>query len=176
MTDIKAVQSQLEWVQPRALEMFYELRSDAGPIATLGFRSSFGSLATAESAGGCWTFKRVGFLQTRATIRACGSDVEIATFRNNTWSGGGTLTLADGREFLATTNVWQNKLDLQTAAGDVLVHLHTRGFWKSSAAVEVTAAGRQMPELPWVALFAWYLVVMLQMDAGGVAAASGAAV
>jgi hypothetical protein len=50
------------------------------------------------------------------SIRACGSDAEIATFKNNTWSGGGTLTVADGREFLITTNVWQTKLEIQTAA------------------------------------------------------------
>ena len=29
-----------------------------------------------------------------------------------------------------------------------------------------------MPELPWMALFAWYVIVMMQMDAGGVAAIS----
>jgi hypothetical protein len=27
-----------------------------------------------------------------------------------------------------------------------------------------------MPELPWMALFAWYVIVMMQMDAGSVAA------
>jgi len=131
-----------------------------------------GSFATAESGNGCWTFKRVGFLQTRATIRVCGSDAEIATFKNNTWSGGGTLTLIDGRELLITTNVWQTKLDIQTADGKVLVHLQTRGVWQNSASVDVTPIGRQMPELPWMALFAWYVIVMMQMDAGGVAATS----
>jgi hypothetical protein len=125
MRKINSLQRRLEWVQPGALKMYYELRSDNELIATLGFRSLLGSFATAESADGCWTFKRIGFLQTRATIRACGSDAEIATFKNNTWSGGGTLTLADGREFLVTTNVWQTQLEIQTAAGEVLVHLQT---------------------------------------------------
>ena len=172
MRKINSVQHRLEWVQPRALKMYYELRSDNELIATLGFRSLLGSFATAESADGCWTFKRIGFLQTRATIRACGSDAEIATFKNNTWSGGGTLTLADGREFLVTTNVWQTQLEIQTTAGEVLVHLQTGGFWQNSASVDVTPIGLQMPELPWMTLFAWYVIVMMQMDAGGAAAIS----
>ena len=54
----------LEWVQPSAWKMQYELRAGDELIATLRFRSSFGSFATAESADGCWTFKRVGFWQT----------------------------------------------------------------------------------------------------------------
>jgi hypothetical protein len=172
MRKINSVQDQLEWVQPRALKMYYELQSDNELIATLGFRSLLGSFATAESADGCWTFKRIGFLQTRATIRACGSDVDIATFKNNTWSGGGTLTLAGGREFLVTTNVWQTRLEIQSAAGKVLVHLKTSGFWQNSASVDVNPIGLQTPELPWMALFAWYVIVMMQMDAGSVAAIS----
>ena len=50
MRKINSVQRRLEWVQPGALKMYYELRSDNELIATLGFRSSLGSFATAESA------------------------------------------------------------------------------------------------------------------------------
>lgn len=157
---------QLEWVQPKALKMHYELRSNEDVVATLQFRSAWGSFATAESAEGCWTFKRMGFLQTRATIRACGSDAEIATFKNNTWSGGGSLTLADGQEFLITTNGWQTQLEVQATSGELLVHLQTKGWWKTSAEVNITPKGRRTAELPWMTLFAWYVVVMMQMDAG----------
>ena len=59
MRKINSVQRRLEWVQPGALKMYYELRSDNELIATLGFRSLLGSFATAESADGCWTFKRI---------------------------------------------------------------------------------------------------------------------
>jgi hypothetical protein len=172
MREITNVEGHLEWVKPRALKMAYELRSNQEIVATLNFRSSFGSFATGETANGCWTFKRIGFLQTRATIRACGSDAEIAAFRNNTWSGGGSLTLADRREFLLTTNLWQTKLEVQTAAGQVLLRLQTTGFWQNSASVDVTPVGRQMPEIAWMTLFAWYVIVMMQMDAGSGAGAS----
>ena len=51
----------LKWLQPNWLKMEYELHAGEEVVATLRFRSSFGTLATAQSADGCWTFKRVGF-------------------------------------------------------------------------------------------------------------------
>jgi len=39
----------LEWVQPSAFRMQYELRADDEVAATLRLRSSFGSFATGES-------------------------------------------------------------------------------------------------------------------------------
>jgi hypothetical protein len=166
MKEISKVREQLRWVHPSALKMNYELRAAEELVATLRFRSLSGSFATAETAGGCWTFKRTGFLQTRATIRACGSEAEIATFKNNTWRGGGALTLSDGRNFLATTNLWQTHLEIQTEAGEVLIRLQTSGFWQTSADVNITSSGLEMPELPWMNLFAWYVIVMMQMMDG----------
>ena len=64
----------LKWEQPSVLKMEYELHAEGELLATLEFRSSFGSLATAMCADGCWTFKRVGFFQTKVSIRPCGSD------------------------------------------------------------------------------------------------------
>ena len=91
----------LKWIQPSTFRMLYELRANAELAGTLGFRSAFGTFATGESGDGCWTFKRVGFFQTRATIRVCGEADDLAIFRNNTWSGGGTLEVRGGEKFLA---------------------------------------------------------------------------
>ena len=59
----------LEWSQSGLLGSEYELCRGSDVIGTLKFRSAFGSLATASVDLGCWTFKRMGFLQTRATVR-----------------------------------------------------------------------------------------------------------
>ncbi|MGH7725917.1 MAG: hypothetical protein ACREOU_10875 [Candidatus Eiseniibacteriota bacterium] len=88
---------ELTWTQPHALKRDFDLMDGSAVVATLRFRSLMGSLGVAETADGTWTFKRVGFWQTRVTIRDS-KDREIATFRNNTWTHGGTLELADGRE------------------------------------------------------------------------------
>lgn len=162
---------ELEWVQPSAWKMEYELRAGDDLIATLRFRSSFGSFATAESADGCWTFKRVGFWQTRVTIRGCGSEMDIAMFKNNTWSGGGTLELPDGRKILATTNLWQTNFEFQTEAGEALVRFKTGGLVHLSATVEIEPAAAQVPELPWVVMFGLYLAVMMSSDTAATAGA-----
>lgn len=161
---------ELKWGQPRAWKMEYELRSDHELIATLRFRSSFGSFATAESADGCWTFKRVGFWQTKATIRDCGSDTDIATFKNNTWSGGGTLELSGGRKVLATTNVWQTNFEFKSETGETLVRFKPGGFVHLSATVEIQPDAAGMPELPLIVMLGWYLTVMMYMDTASTAA------
>jgi hypothetical protein len=158
-----AVNRELEWTQPRALKMQYELRADDEVVATLGFRSSFGSFATAESADGCWTFKRVGFFQTKVTIRACSEDKEIAVFRNNTWSGGGTLELPDGRRILATTNLWQSKLEFKTESGQTMLQFHSGGLLHLSASVNIDPEAIKMAE-PWLVMLGWYLIVMMHVD------------
>src|SRR6266850_1503326 len=155
--------------------MEYELRAGDELIATLRFRSSFGSFATAESPDGCWTFKRVGFWQTRVTIRTCENDTELATFRNNTWTGGGTLELPDGRTFRATTNLWQSKREFKDGSDDVLIQLAGRGVAHLSATVEIRPSALRMPELPWMVMLGWYLIVMMSHDAAAGAAAGGAA-
>lgn len=145
--------------------MQYELRAGGELAATLRFRSSFGSFATGESADGCWTFKRVGFWQTKATVRLCGADADIAVFKNNTWSGGGTLELSDGRKFPATTSFWQTKFGFETELGERLIEFKRGGLVHLSATVEIEPSAVRMPELPWMVMLGWYLTVMMHMDA-----------
>ena len=64
------VGTELEWVQPHALRREFELRAGEEAVAKLEFRSTFGSLASAQSGEGTWTFKRVGFWRSHVTVRA----------------------------------------------------------------------------------------------------------
>ena len=50
-----ATTEEVSWRQPSAMRRVYELRAGDVPVATLSFRSDWGSLATAESADGCWS-------------------------------------------------------------------------------------------------------------------------
>lgn len=155
----------LKWLQPNILKMEYELRAGKDQVASLRFRSSFGTLATAESADGCWTFKRTGFFQSRVTVRACGNERDLAVFKNNTWKGGGTLELADGRTFLVNTNFWQSAYEFRDSAEQPLVRFKTNlGLMQQSAEVEILPAAGYLSELPWMVLLGWYLAVMLNND------------
>jgi len=165
-TIAELVGQSLKWEQPSALKLEYELRPGGGELAaTLHFRSSFGSFATAESADGCWTFKRIGFFQTKVTIRPCGSDDDVAIFKNNTWSGGGTLEVADGRTFKATNNFWQTRLGFETESGEKLIGFEKSGLLHLSATVEVQPSAISMTELPLMVTLGFYLIVMMNMDA-----------
>jgi len=150
---------------PNSWKMSYQLVHGDEVIARMHFKSAFGSLATVESPDGFWTFKRIGFTQTKATIRLCGSDTEIATFRSN-WKGGGTLELQSGRRIPATMNFWQTRLEFKEASGESLIHLKYDSLWCSSATVGIQTGAVSVPETPWIVALGWYLMVMSQVDAG----------
>lgn len=156
--------------------MDFELLAGDELVATLRFRSAFGTFATAESEDGCWTFKRVGFLQTRVTVRAWGKDTDIAVFRHNTWRDGGTLELPDGHKFQATTNFWQTQYEFQTEAGEPLIRFRQGGVIRASAQVEIQPKAIKLPELPWMVMLGWYLAVMMRMDSASSAGVTAAVV
>ncbi|MFL6293695.1 MAG: hypothetical protein ACJ759_22610 [Thermoanaerobaculia bacterium] len=153
----------LDWVQTRALKREYELRADGEVAATLRFRSSCSSLATAESADGCWTFKRVGFWQNRMTVRACGSEAEIATKHRS------TLELSDGRRYRAGGNVWLSRYLIQSETGEPLIRYRKHGMMRLAAYMEITPAAAELAELPWMAMLGWYVVAMIHSDAAAAA-------
>lgn len=164
---------EMKWTQPGAFTMNFELQAGDELAATLQFRSAFGSFATGEGADGCWTFKRTGFFQPRVTIRVCGEETDIAVFKNNTWNGGGTVVLPDGREVLVTTNLWQSKLEFKTESAETLIQFISAGLIHLSAEVGISQAATGLAELPWMVMLGWYLIVMMHMDAAASAVVIG---
>lgn len=167
---VDVAQQPLQWMQPSLLKEAYELRTGEALVATLNFRSSWGTLATAQSADGCWTFKRTGFWQNKASVRVCGMETDLAVFQNNTWSNGGTLTFSDERHFKATTNFWMTNYEFRTEADEPLVRFKYGGVFRLSAQVEILPAASGLAELPLLVLFGWYLAIMLYMDSASAAA------
>ena len=161
----------LQWTQPSMLKGSYELRAGDDLVATLNFRSMWGTLTTAESMDGCWTFKRVGFWQNKATVRLCSSDQDLAVFTNNTWTQGGTLDFAAGGTYKATTNFWMTNYEFQSESGEPLVRFKYGGFFRLSAEVEILPAAVTLEHLPVLVLFGWYLAINLYNDSGAAAAA-----
>lgn len=163
----------LVWIQPSLFSRSCELRANDNVIGTLDFRTAFGSLATGKCKDECWTFKRVGFFQTRVSIRICDDETDVATFRNNTWSGGGTLEFADGGKLLVATNFWQSKLDFKSPSDDLLVSFRTASLIHLKAHVVVEPGAERLSHLPLILLLGWYLVVMMHNDAATSAAIIG---
>jgi hypothetical protein len=161
----------LTWTQPHALTPSHELHDGSTLVGTLEFRSRFGTLAFAKIGGECWTMKRLGFLKTRVEVRRCESEASFAVFHNNTWSGGGTLSLPDGREFRADTNLWHSRYEFVDGTDRSIVRYASGGFIKTTGEMEILPAGLAVPELPCIAMLGWYLVIMMRND--GATAAAG---
>jgi len=141
----------LRWIKSNG----YELRDGDDVVATLRFRSRWGSLATAESADGCWTFKRVGFLQTL---------------------GGETTAVGKLQGAAANTSCWMTKFAFSTEAGEPLVRFtKIFGLLKLSSTVDILPAATDQSAPPWLVMLGWYLTIQMHNDAGASAAAVSAA-
>jgi len=109
----------LVWVQPARLKQTFELRTGDEAVATLQFQRA--SLAAGEVADQQWTFKRVGFWHPQVTVRAAGSDANVAVFKP-AWTGGGTLELPQGRLLrFGAANFWHSQWDWSDPAGNPIV-------------------------------------------------------
>lgn len=182
---LKAMNTQaLYWVQPRAMERRFELRSADQQYASLHFPSAFGSLATASTADGAWTYKRVGFFSTRITVRAEGSETDLAIYKPK-WTGmQGTLETAGGQTYLwNTANFWGTRFQFTDANGGPLLNFHLgaedwklSNMFKTQARMEIDPGAVGVSELPLLATIGFYLLILYQEDSsasGGVIAAAG---
>lgn len=122
MQDMRAALSTIaEWVQPKALANHYELWSPDALWASLTFRSMSGTLATAETAEGRWTYKRVGFLNPRITVRVEGAEDDVAIYQPRFW-GDGTLAFQAGPSFSwKPTNFWGTQWSFFDAQGSTVM-------------------------------------------------------
>lgn len=164
---IEMMGSELEWTQPSGFKLNYELRAGGDLVATLHFRSSFGSFATAETADECWTFKRVGFWRARVTVRLRGAEDDLAIF-HIAWNGTGTLEFPDGRRVRASTNLWQTRYGLESEEGGKLVNFDVGGVFRHSAKVTIDPSATGREELPLLVTLGWYLAILMQQDAAAV--------
>ena len=175
----KHTKSFIEWTQPKSLEQFYELRYGDSLIGTLTFRSSFGTLAVAETANEKWTFKRVGFLNPRVTIRVDGNLQDMAIFQPKLW-GGGVVHFTGGRPYTwKPANFWQTQwafIDRQEKEAlistQVLNEEKLSDIFKTQVTVEITPSVLPGPAPTVLVPFGLYLMILQQQDAATTAAVS----
>ena len=135
---------ELRWTQPHVLKREYVLLSGEDTVATLEFRNMFGSLAAAASEDGRWTFKRVGFWRAHVTVREADRDSDLAVFRNDTWTAGGSLEMPDGRQLRANSNFWMTSYQFTNASDQPLVRFtRVGGLIHLSCDVSIEPATRQ---------------------------------
>lgn len=164
----------LEWLQPKTLEHHYELQAGPAQLATLTFHSVWGTLATAETADGTWTFKRVGFLNPRVTVRVAGSPDNLAVYQPKFW-GDGILTFADRTAFRwRPTNFWASQWAFTGKDDTPLIRFKSgvekqrlSDIFKTQAIVEIEPEESIGPVMPLLVVLGMYLIVLHQQDAAG---------
>lgn len=169
----------LEWVQPRVFERAYELVSGETLLATLAFRSSFGTLAVAETAEGSWTFKRVGFLNPRISVRQAGGLDDLALYRPRFWGGGDLAFTAGPVVSWRSSDFWTTEWAFFDPADQPLVSFRQgrekerlADIFKSQATVEVSPLGAGSRHLSILAPLGMYLLVLHRDDSAAVIAAT----
>jgi hypothetical protein len=170
------------WVQPSASRQNFELYAGENLLAQLDFRSAWGTLATAKTADGTWTFKRQGFLNPRITVREENSEEDLGIYIPRFW-GGGRLVMKSGQEVVwRSLNFWNTAWAFQTTQEEPLLIFRygiegerLRDMFKNQATVELHNS--QLTWLyPLLAPLGMYLLVLHQADSGAaVAATAGAA-
>lgn len=168
------VNQELHWSQPSGLERAHDLTAGDDLLATLRFRS--GTLAEVETADGRWTLKRQGFLHTQVTVRAAGSEADLAVFRPH-WAGGGEITagLGAGLEF-ASANFWNSRWAWKDHDRVLISYQGPGGLVKANATMEITPEGGRLPNLSLLAVLGWYLILLFGRDMAISAATRGATV
>jgi AcrR family transcriptional regulator len=140
-------------------------------VAALRFGGAFSSFASGECADGAWDFDRTGFWQTRAVVRSANSQSDLAVFQYNTWRDKGVLELPGSRRYLAATNFWKTRFEFRQEMGEqpLIVCEKIGGFLRLSSGLVISSIARNLPELPWMTLLAWYLTVMMHRDTAAAA-------
>lgn len=175
----------LQWLQPKGMSRKYELYSGDLLVARLDFQSAWGSLALAATAGGVWTFKRMGFFNTRVTVRPAGGpsdparpeQPDLAVYRPN-WRGEGWIELTSGRKFFwKAANFWNSRFVITAEDGSPLIlfkegvaHPRLADWFKTQAGVSVESPAHDLPETPMLILLGWYLIVLQEEDSSASAA------
>ena len=158
MKDLARDQS-LRWLQ-RDERSFGLCDQRQTVFATLIFQTRCGSLATARTAAGSWTLKRVGFLKPAVSVRPIGSDTPVALFRL------ARLRMAGGRVVLwKPKNIRRTEIILETEAGRRILRLKPElGVHKREASLEIESTDLDSTELSLVVLTSWHVVLLLQKD------------
>jgi len=168
---------ELEWLQPRSGARYFELECGGTPLATLEFRSAFGTLAVADTASGRWSYKRVGFLNPRVTVRRPDGDQDLAIYEPSFW-GGGTVTFLDRRRFTwKAHNFWQSRWTFADESGRPVVTLcrgveggGLKDLFKTQTTIEAEPACECEGLLPVLMTLGFYLYVLNVNDSAAAAA------
>jgi hypothetical protein len=172
----KIAPATLQWIQLRVIKHEFDLRYEDELCGTLRWEKAFGSLASATSDDGQWTFKRVGFLNPRVTIRQPGSDMDIGAFKPG-WTSSGVLEFPSGRKFQwEHKDFWRLEWTFQEGGQELLRFKSRAGSFKMKVRVDLAPSVRNVSEASLLVLLGMYLLVLMRDDSAAASVATTAVV
>jgi hypothetical protein len=167
--NMKTIQSvidqELTWSQQSLFKNEFELRWGGELVATLRFPKMIGTMGEAQCGDGRWTFERKGFWKTTILVKASESDQVVGSYTNKKWGAGGTIELSAGKKLIIWRSIWKGLSELRTEEGEPLYQIRQKSSLRLSASVRISRKALALPELPWLVLFGFYLLVMARSDA-----------
>jgi hypothetical protein len=171
---MKTIQSvidqELTWSQQSLFKNEYELHWGGELVGTLRFPKMLGTMGEGQSGDGSWTFERKGFWKTTTLIKTSGSAQVVGSYTNKKWGAGGILELSTGKKLTIWRSIWKGLSELRTEEGEPLFEIRQKSSLRLSATVRISRKALALPELPWLVLFGFYLLVMARSDAASHAA------
>jgi hypothetical protein len=174
---------QLEWMQPRTFERYFELRQGDDLLATLSWERLLSTRAIAETAHGDWSLEQPGILNQRVDVHEESTGRPVASFYPKL-TGRGVLEFVDGRSLeWEPTNFWGTNWSFYGDSDSPLMAVEEgvqgarwRDMLKTQFTVTVDRAGCKAEELALLAALGLYLIVLRQEATAGAVAASTAVV
>jgi hypothetical protein len=166
-----------EWSQLNSFQKRFELKTAGEVLGQLVFKSNLGTLATARCAAGSWSYKRIGFLNPRVTVRKQGAEHDLAIYQPKLL-GDGTLNFDDGTQYSwKSTNFWNTAWAFYDGRGMAVVSFdpgienqRLRDAIKTQTTVRIDPTDPRSDLLPILLTLGLYLLVMRQSDNAAAAA------
>lgn len=153
----------LTWSRmPKTSPRAYALMQGAETVGALRWQKCWGSLASGETRTGSWSLKRIGFFNTKVSVRAAGSEQEVAAFDPNLF-GGGRIEFGDGRCWrLRTNGLFKPSNELVDSSGHMEVTLKP-----TRKGAEVVFADTSLDEKTagLLTILIWYVALLADDDA-----------
>jgi hypothetical protein len=160
---VEHIGSELSWV-PMGNTMGWELHEKELVVGSVLAEGKFLSNATGKCVDGGWKFKRVGALQANISIMGMNDGMEIALFKKNAFNRNGSILVNKEKKFTINANFLMAEYNLARDKESILTLSDVTRFPILSSKLKIDPNAMNIPELPWLVLFSWYLAVMQHFD------------
>ena len=143
-------------VKTGILDSRYEIRTRDRCIATVQLSGLFRPTVSATTGEGVWFFEPV---ERSLVVRSQHPLRDVATVDLGFSDHGGILRFPDGRVLIFSSDFWRGCAEFQTPSGDPVVRFRFHGMFRPSAEIDVLEGGRKLPELSWLLMLGWSLIV-----------------